>query len=284
MNESSVMQINVDEVLRQRLSRHYKFIPKFIIRWVERTICQERMNELLVRLHGKKDADFCNGLLRELNITVNVNGVERLPSRENRRVVIVSNHPLGGLDGIAYIDHITKLYGGKIHFIVNDILMVLKPLHGVFLPINKHGKQSRQSFKAIEEAFAGNDPIIIFPAGLVSRRSKDGGIADLRWQKMFVNKCIEHQRDVIPMFFGGENSPYFYNFAKFRKNLGIKFNIEMVYLPREMVHSENAVYSITIGDMIPWEVLKPSNGKNTQTIADEVREIVYKLKTKYSIN
>lgn len=278
MNESTVMQINVDEVLRQRLPRHYKFIPKFIIRWVERTICQERMNELLVRLHGKKNAEFCNGLLNELNITVNVNGEERLPSRDNRRVVIVSNHPLGGLDGIAYIDYITKLYGGKVHFIVNDILMVLKPLHGVFLPINKHGKQSRQSFNAIEEAFAGNDPIIIFPAGLVSRRSKDGGIADLRWQKMFVNKCIEHKRDVIPMFFGGENSPFFYNFAKFRKNLGLKFNLEMVYLPREMVQSENAIYSISIGDKLPWESLKPKNGKNTQDIANDVREIVYKLK------
>ena len=156
--------------------------------------------------------------------------------------------------------------------------MVLKPLHGVFLPINKHGKQSRQSFRAIEEAFKGNDPIIIFPAGLVSRRSKDGGIADLKWQKMFVNKCIEHQRDVIPMFFGGENSPAFYNFAKRRKNLGIKFNIEMVYLPREMVNSENANYTITIGNPISWQSLKPENGESAQDKADEIREIVYKLK------
>ena len=278
MNQETTMRIDVDEVLRQRLPRHYKYIPKFLIRWVERTICQERMNELLVHLEGKKDAEFCRKLMSLLNITVNVNGEEKLPSPENRRVVIVSNHPLGGLDGIAYIDYITRVYGGKVNFIVNDILMVLKPLHGVFLPINKHGKQSRQSFKAIEEAFAGNDPIIIFPAGLVSRRSKDGGIADLRWQKMFVNKCIEHQRDVIPMFFGGENSAYFYNFAKWRKRIGLKFNIEMVYLPREMCQSENAVYSINIGDTISWELLKPAEGKNTQDVADQVREIVYKLK------
>ena len=278
MNQETTMRIDVDEVLRQRLPRHYKYIPKFLIRWVERTICQERMNELLVHLEGKKDAECCRKLMSLLNITVNVNGEEKLPSPENRRVVIVSNHPLGGLDGIAYIDYITRVYGGKVNFIVNDILMVLKPLHGVFLPINKHGKQSRQSFKAIEEAFAGNDPIIIFPAGLVSRRSKDGGIADLRWQKMFVNKCIEHQRDVIPMFFGGENSAYFYNFAKWRKRIGLKFNIEMVYLPREMCQSENAVYSINIGDTISWESLKPAEGKNTQDVADQVREIVYKLK------
>jgi hypothetical protein len=95
---------------------------------------------------------------------------------------------------------------------------------------------------------------------------------------MFVNKCIEHQRDVIPMFFGGENSAYFYNFAKWRKRIGLKFNIEMVYLPREMCQSENAVYSINIGDTISWESLKPAEGKNTQDVADQVREIVYKLK------
>lgn len=278
MNQQKPLKINVDEVLRQKLPRHYKFIPKFLVRWVERTICQDRMNELLDKIQDKRDAEFCRALMRELNISVTVKGEENLPSRDNRRVVIVSNHPLGGLDGIAYIDYISKVYGGKVNFIVNDILMVLKPLHGVFLPINKHGKQSRQSFKAIEEAFKGNDPIIIFPAGLVSRRSKDGGIADLKWQKMFVNKCIEHQRDVIPMFFGGENSPAFYNFAKRRKNLGIKFNIEMVYLPREMVNSENANYTITIGNPISWQSLKPENGESAQDKADEIREIVYKLK------
>lgn len=278
MNQQKPLKINVDEVLRQKLPRHYKFIPKFLVRWVERTICQDRMNELLDKIQDKRDAEFCRALMRELNISVTVKGEENLPSRDNRRVVIVSNHPLGGLDGIAYIDYISKVYGGKVNFIVNDILMVLKPLHGVFLPINKHGKQSRQSFRAIEEAFKGNDPIIIFPAGLVSRRSKDGGIADLKWQKMFVNKCIEHQRDVIPMFFGGENSPAFYNFAKRRKNLGIKFNIEMVYLPREMVNSENANYTITIGNPISWQSLKPENGESAQDKADEIREIVYKLK------
>lgn len=278
MNQQKALKINVGDVLRQKLPRHYKFIPKFLVRWVERTICQDRLNELLDKIQDKRDAEFCRALMHELNISVKIKGEENLPSRDNRRVVIVSNHPLGGLDGIAYIDYISKVYGGKVNFIVNDILMVLKPLHGVFLPINKHGKQSRQSFRAIEEAFKGNDPIIIFPAGLVSRRSKDGGIADLKWQKMFVNKCIEHQRDVIPMFFGGENSPSFYNFAKRRKNLGIKFNIEMIYLPREMVNSENANYTITIGNTISWQSLKPENGKSTQDKADEIREIVYKLK------
>ena len=278
MNNSSIEKINIDKVLRQKLPRYYKFIPRFLIKWMERIICQDRLNELLDSNKSKTNADFCRGMLKDLNITVNVKGAENLPPRENRRVVIVSNHPLGGLDGIALIDFLERYYGGKIHFIVNDILMVIKPLNGVFLPINKHGKQSRQSFRAIEEAFAGNDPIMIFPAGLVSRKGKGGEIADLKWQKMFVNKSIEYHRNVIPMYFDGKNSPFFYNFAKLRSRLGLKFNIEMIYLPREMVRSENAKYTISIGSPILWESLCPTSDCDAQHRAEEVRAIVYGLK------
>lgn len=273
MNQSSVIKIDVDEVLRSRLPRHYRYIPRFVIRWIERTICQEQLNELLQSNAGKVDADFCNGVLNDLNISLDIKGRENLPPREKRRVVIVSNHPLGGLDGVALIDFFSQYYGGKIHFIVNDLLMAIKPLNGVFLPINKHGKQSRQSFQAIEDAFAGDNPIIIFPAGLVSRKGKNGVIADLKWQKMFLGKAIQHQRDVIPLHFGGENSPFFYNFAKLRTRMGLKFNIEMIYLPREMFRSRNANFTISIGSPIPWQSLT-----NTREKADEIKQIVYSLK------
>lgn len=273
MNQSSVIKIDVDEVLRSRLPRHYRYIPRFVIRWIERTICQEQLNELLQSNAGKIDADFCNGVLKNLNISLDIKGRENLPPREKRRVVIVSNHPLGGLDGVALIDFFSQYYGGKIHFVVNDLLMAIKPLNGVFLPINKHGKQSRQSFQAIEDAFAGDNPIIIFPAGLVSRKGKNGVIADLKWQKMFLGKAIQHQRDVIPLHFGGENSPFFYNFAKLRTRMGLKFNIEMIYLPREMFRSRNANFTISIGSPIPWQSLT-----NTREKADEIKQIVYSLK------
>ena len=154
--------------------------------------------------------------------------------------------------------------------------MAIKPLTGVFLPINKHGKQSRASLKAIEEAFTGNDPIIIFPAGLVSRRQKGGVIADLQWQKMFVNKSVEYHRNIIPLKFNGENSGFFYKFAKFRTCLGLKFNIEMIYLPREVFRSENKEFSVVIGEPIKWDSLK--SGKDAQRQADEIKEIVYNLK------
>ena len=277
MNQSSVIKIDVDKVLRERLSRYYKFIPRVVIKWLERTICQNRLNALLENNKGKVDADFCRGVLHDLNISINVTGTENL-NPHSRRVVIVSNHPLGGLDGIALIDYVSSRYGGKIHFVVNDLLMAIKPLNGVFLPINKHGRQSRKSFEAIEKAFAGNDPIIIFPAGLVSRKGKDGKIADLKWQKMFVNKSVEYQRDVIPLFFGGENSSFFYNFAKLRVRLGLKFNIEMICLPREMFLSENSTFDISIGKPISWQSMREASISGTQVVADEIRQKVYSLK------
>ena len=123
-----------------------------------------------------------------------------------------------------------------------------------------------------------DNPIIIFPAGLVSRKGKDGKIADLKWQKMFAAKSIEYHRDVIPLYFNGKNSPFFYNFAKLRTRLGIKFNIEMIYLPREMVRSENSTYSISIGSPIAWQTLQDIHGNNMQAKVDEVRRIVYNLK------
>jgi putative hemolysin len=203
-------------------------------------------------------------------------GEENLPPVENRRVVIVSNHPLGALDGMTMIDYITKRYGGNVKFVVNDLLMAIKPLNGVFLPINKHGKQSRNSSNAIDEAMAGSDPIIIFPAGLCSRRQPDGTICDLEWRKMFVNKSVEYQRDVIPMYFDAENSSFFYKFAKLRMRLGIKFNIEMIYLPREIFRSENAKFLIKVGKAISWSTL--NSGKHASTQASKIKSIVYNLK------
>lgn len=276
MKDFAVMKIDVDEVLSQRIPRYYRYIPRFIIRWIERTICQEQLNDLMAKNGDKTGAEFCAGVLESLNISYDVAGEEKLPSIENRRVIIVSNHPLGALDGMTMIDYITKLYGGNVKFVVNDLLMAIKPLSGVFLPINKHGKQSRNSSNAIDEAMAGNDPIIIFPAGLCSRRQPDGTVRDLKWRKMFVNKSIEYHRDIIPMYFDAENSSFFYKFAKLRVRLGLKFNIEMIYLPREIFRSENAKFSIKIGNSISWENLM--RGKNALRQAAEIKDIVYNLK------
>ena len=274
-NKNEILRVDLDGILKTRAPKYYKFIPRWLIRRLERIICQDELNEMLEVNHGKRDADFCRGVLDHLDVKAIPHNVGNLPPADERRVLIISNHPLGGLDGMALIDFVERYYGGHVGFIVNDLLMALEPLHGTFIPINKHGRQSRSSLKAIDEAFAGNDPLIIFPAGLCSRRGKKGVIADLEWQKMFVKKAVEYQRNIIPLFFSGENSSFFYKFAKFRTRIGIKLNIEMVRLPREVFRSKGKRFDIYVGKPIKWQDLDATNAREQ---ADKLKELVYSLK------
>lgn len=264
------MKIDVDQVLRTRLPRHYRYIPRFAVRWLERTICQDRLNTILTKMAGKNSVDAATAALDEMDITVNATGLENLP---DGRYMFVSNHPLGGLDGLALISLLGNRYEHKIKFLVNDLLMAVEPLQGVFLPVNKYGSQSRTSAIQIEEALKSDNQFITFPAGLCSRMQPDGTIADLPWQKAAVVHAVNYQRDIVPVFFDAQNSKFFYRFAKWRKKLGIKFNIELIFLPKEMIKQSGATLRAIIGEPIPWSSLDASHPKQEaarlrQTVID----------------
>ena len=273
--QTKVIQINLRQIVRERLGRYSRLVPGFVLRYLEKTVCQDRLNELLRNNFPREGAEFCEGVLADLDVGLTVVGEDKLPSPAQRMVVFVSNHPLGGLDGMALIAWATRRYGGKVHFVVNNLLDAVAPLRSVFVPVNKHGSQSRESIRVIDEAFAGEDPVLVFPAGLCSRRGSNGEIADLEWQKMFVNKAVEHHRDVVPLYFSGRNSDFFYNFAKIRKQLGLKFNIEMIYLPSEIFRARGSRFTLVCGDTIGWQELR--SGKAAMEQAAEIRSLVYSL-------
>lgn len=274
------ISINIGKVLKERLGGWSRLVPGFLVRRLERIICQDRLNGLLAANYPATGAEFCRGVLRELDVTVNVNHAERLGPAANRRVIIVSNHPLGGLDGMALIDWATERYGGQVWFVVNDLLNAVEPLRPVFLPINKHGGQSRQALRDLDRAMAGNDPILIFPAGLVSRSDGRGGICDLEWKKMFVSKAIEFQRDIQPVYFAGRNSDSFYSIARKRQRSGLKFNIEMIYLPREVFRAEHSEFNIICGKPIAWQQL--ADNHTAAEHASAIKNLVYRLAPKAS--
>lgn len=279
----SPIKINVKAIVNERLGAVARVVPSFLIRKLEKLICQERLNALLEHNFPMEGADFCRGVLSDLNVKVEMVNADRLPSVSQRRVIIVSNHPLGGLDGMALIDYFTRRYGGQVKFIVNDLLMAVKPLAPVFLPINKHGHQSRASLTAIDQVMKGDDPVLIFPAGLVSRQLQAGGeIADLEWKKMFVNRAIAFQRDVLPIYFDGTNSESFYSFARRRTSLGLKFNFEMALLPSEVFKAEGKTFRINCGKLIPWQSL--AGGTEAESEAQAMRRIVYELKKELQEN
>lgn len=268
------LEINVGEVLRQRLPRYWRFIPHGLVRWLERTVCQDELNRLLRDNFPRRDADFCRGVLDDLGVTVNFHNLDNLPPKEQTRVLFVSNHPLGGLDGMALIDFVRTYYVVAPRFIVNDLLNAVEPLSDTFIPVNKHGSQSREAIRRLDDAFASDAPLLMFPAGLVSRRGKKGVVADLEWQKMFVAKARQYGRDIIPLHFYGENSSFFYKFAKFRRRIGLKFNIEMIYLPREVFRSKGKTFDVVVGKPIPHASLDDMPPARK---AQQIRQMVYAL-------
>lgn len=252
------MKIDIDQVLRARLPRYYRYIPRFAVRWLERTICQDRLNAILVKMADKNSVDAAIAALDDMNITIESQGLEQLA---DGRYMFVSNHPLGGLDGLALISLLGQRYDRKIKFMVNDLLMAVEPLRGVFLPVNKYGRQSRDAATQIEEALKSDNQFITFPAGLCSRMQPDGSIADLPWQKAAVVHATNHQRDIVPIYFDAHNSKFFYRFAKWRKKLGIKFNIELIFLPKEMIKLCGSTLHVIFGEPISWDSLDASRPK-----------------------
>lgn len=274
MASDSPIVIDLRQVLASKLGKRSRLVPAPLIRALERLICQKELNDLLRNNFPRRGPEFCEGVMNDLGLSLNVRDGANMPA--DRRCIVVSNHPLGGLDGISMIAWLSRHYGGvPVHFVVNDLLMAVEPLKECFVPVNKHGAQSRGSVADLDAVLAGDDPVVIYPAGLVSRLGNDGTIADLEWRKMVVNKAIDSRRDIVPVHFDGRNSPSFYRWARLRKRLGIKFNFEMMLLPRELVRSRNTTFTITVGHPVSWRSLK--GGRAAREEAARLRSIVYSL-------
>lgn len=249
-------------------------MPGFVAGWLERLVHQRELNEVLSTAWPREGWEFAEAAARYYDLKIITEGMERLP--EGGRFIFASNHPLGGLDGISIIATLGKRYGNEnFRFLVNDMLMNVEPLRNVFLPINKYGAQGRAAAKAINDTYASDAQIAIFPAGLVSRL-QDGSIRDLRWQKAFVAKAQEYDRAIVPVHFIGLNSKRFYKMAQWRKKLGIRFNLEQILLPGEMSRSRGKTFRIVFGDPIAPEDLQKL-GKSPAEIAAALKERVYAL-------
>ncbi len=274
MTQNNAFRIDLDKVLRDKSPRHYRKIPRFVINYLKRLVHQEEINGILERNRDLEGVPFMHALVeKEFNLTLKLRGEENIPPAG--RFVHASNHPLGGLDGICLSSVLGDRFNGRIKYLVNDILYYIDPLKPIFVPINKYGAQAKSSAKAINEAYASDNQVITFPAGLCSRKV-GGEIRDLEWMKSFIIKAVEFQRDVIPVHFEGKNSRFFYNLANLRKASGIKFNFELVYLPDEMFKNSNQTFIITFGKPIPWYTF--DNSKTAAEWAQNVKEMVYSLK------
>lgn len=273
MIQEGITQIDIKQVLRQKAPSVARKIPGFMVDYLIRTVHQDELNEILRRYHDKDGVAFMQELIGYFDLNLELVNEENIPAEG--RYIFASNHPLGGLDGICLSAIIGGRFDGKIRYLVNDLLLYQSNLRSIFVPINKHGAQGKKNAELIEKAYASDNQIITFPAGLCSRK-QNGKIQDTEWKKSFIQKAVEYRRDIVPVFFEGRNSNFFYRLANMRKALGIKMNYEMIYLPDEMFKSKHKTYSIHFGKPIPWQTFDSS--RKPAEWAEWVKEIVYNLK------
>ena len=275
MSDEAIFKIDIDGILDSKAGSKARFVPGFVRTWLKNIAHQDEGNEFLESAGTKQGVPWLDAVMEYLDVTLDVRGAENLPDdSDGRRFTFVSNHPLGGPDGIAIGQILGHRYDGRIRYLVNDLLMNLHGLAPLCVPINKTGKQSRDFPRLVEAAFGSDNHIIMFPAGLCSRREK-GMIHDLPWNKTFITKSIETQRDVVPIHFGGCNSDRFYRVANIGKRLGLKFNIAMLFLADETFRNRHKTFSVHIGRPIPYQTFQTD--KKPAEWARWVEEQVYKL-------
>lgn len=265
--------IDVKQVLNAKAPSIAKKIPGFLVNYLIRIVHQDELNYILNTYKDIDGVDFMKEMVRYFDLNLRIEGRENIPAEG--RYIFVSNHPLGGLDGICLSAILGDIYHGKVRYLVNDLLLFIPNLRSIFIPINKHGKQAKKYAQLTDEAYASDNQIITFPAGLNSRKIK-GKITDLEWKKSFIQKAVEYKRDIVPIYFDGRNSNFFYNLANLRKRLGIKMNYEMLYLSDEVFKSKHSTYRIFFGKPIPWETF--DNSRKPAEWAEWVKNISYGLK------
>lgn len=275
MLETTERTIDLDRIIREKMGTKARYVPSVAVRWLKHIIHQDEVNRFLWESRDKKGTEWLEECTRYLDMTLDIEGLENLPDKNDGRLyTFVSNHPLGGVDGVALGAIIGRHYDGRFRYLVNDLLMNLPGLAPLCIPINKTGKQSRSFPEMVEAGFSGDNHILMFPAGICSRKI-DGQIHDLPWKKTFITKSVETKRDIVPIHFGGRNSDFFYGLANVCKALHIKFNIAMIFLVDEMYKNVHKSFRVAIGKPIPWQTFDKS--KTAMEWAKYVQDMVYRL-------
>lgn len=277
MSHEEIFTLDVDQIVRSKAGDKYKYIPRFVISWLKKILHEDDCNYFITHGgYGKEGMEWIDAALEFVQMSLKVKGLEELPDNtDGHYFTFVSNHPLGGLDGLALGSTLCHRYDSKIKYLVNDVLMNLQGLAPLCIPINKTGAQGRDFPRIVEAAFQSDNNVVMFPAGLCSRRQPDGTIKDLPWKKTFISKSIEYKRDVIPVHFDGQNSDKFYDIALWCKRLNLKFNFAMLFLVDEMYKNVGKEYTVTFGKPIPWQTFDKS--KSAYEWAQWVREKVYEI-------
>ena len=268
------VEIDIEKVLRDKMGGKARLVPRFVVRWLKKIIHQEDMNRFFLAHKDEVGVPWLKSVVDYADMRLTVQGLDNLPDDPDRRLTFASNHPLGGIDGVALGAVIGEHYDGNIRYLLNDILMNLPGLRPLGIPVNKTGAQGRETPRMVDDVFASSHQVLLFPAGLCSRKVK-GKIQDLPWRKTVIQKSVQYQRDVVPVHFSGQNSNRFYRIANLCKRLNLKVNLAMLFLVDEMYRNVGKKFTVTFGQPIPWQTFDKS--RKPAQWAQYVEDLVYQL-------
>ena len=265
--------INVQKEIEKKfpnVAKKPNFLNKSLIKLAKKVVHENSINEFLEKNSHLKGFEFVDAVLDYFNFdyTVSSNDLQNIPS--SGKVVIIANHPLGGLDALSLL----KLVGtvrSDVKIIANDFLVGIEALKSLLIPIDNYKmRQSKKDIQAVYEALNSEQAIIIFPAGEVSRASAKG-IKDPYWNKGFLNFATNSNAPILPIFIGGKNSRTFYTMSVINKTFST------LLLSNEMFKKKSTNINIKIGEVIPNEHIKP-RGLNRKYLGGLYKKHLYALK------
>ncbi|GAB3375610.1 lysophospholipid acyltransferase family protein [Spongiibacter taiwanensis] len=243
--------ISVDSVINERLPRIAQGSPR--IRKTVSALLKYLFHEAEFKQFERdypylQGLDFVDKALEYFDFSYAVSALDKERIPVSGRLVIISNHPIGSLDGLALLKLVSEVRG-DVKVVANELLYALKPLRSLLLPVdNMSGKRNRrENINAIHQHLEGEGAVIIFPAGEVSRFGPQG-VRDGRWRNGFIKFSEKTAAPVLPVHINARNSVFFYALSLLAKPLST------LWLIREMFKQNNRTVRVSIGPAIEAEV------------------------------
>jgi len=268
--------IDVQKMIAKKYPKlkNNKVIQKAINKFADSIVHQETINTFLEENAHLGSFEFIENALEEINFSYSLSDKDLCNIPATGRVIIIANHPLGGLDALALIKAVSSIRK-DVKIVANDFLNALKPLQPIIIDINNFKqRQKKESIERIYTALNEEKALIIFPAGEVSRATPKG-VRDGYWYKSFLNFASRTSSPILPVFIGGKNSKTFYSVSALNKKLST------LLLSHEMFKQSGKEIELIIGELIPNENILPKAIKIEEVVA-LYKKHLYGLKSKKS--
>jgi putative hemolysin len=252
------------------INKKDNFLKKSLFKVAKKIVHEDSINQFLTQNEHLKGFEFVDAVLDyfDFDYTVSSNDLQNIPS--SGKVVIIANHPLGGLDALCLLRLISQVRK-DVKIIANDFLAGFEALNSLLIPIDNYKlRQSKSDIKKIYEALNKEEAIIIFPAGEVSRATTKG-IKDPAWSKGFLNFAQNANAPILPVFLDAKNSKTFYTISVINRTFST------LLLSHEMFNKKSKRIAIKIGQIIPNENIVPK-GIDKKFLLNLYRKHLYSLK------